>query len=86
MRDATVADSHADGYGQNATVSSARNANHRSMRSTGGAHQLELHPDSQHRQPGSLENSDDDYYDEEEEEEEAEESEEEEAERSSSPD
>ena len=55
MRDATVADSHGDGYGDNVTVSSSRNPGRRSMRSTGDAHQLELHPDSQSRQPGSLE-------------------------------
>lgn len=51
------------------------------MRSSGAAHQLELHPDSQSRQPGSLEDEDESEgeYDEEEE------SEEEGAERSSSP-
>ena len=83
MRDATVADSHADGYGENVTVSSARNAQHRSMRSSGGAHQLELHPDSQSRQPGSVgsNESDDDYEDEEDESSEEKDA----AERSSSP-
>ena len=63
-------------------MSSARNPNHRSMRSA-DAHQLELHPDSQMRQPGSLDNSDDEesYEDEEG----SEEEEEQDAERSSSP-
>ena len=87
MRDATVADSHADGYGEDATVSSARNPNHRSIRSSGGAHQLELHPDSHsQRQPGSFVDTEDMEDEEEEyEDEEGEESEEEGDERSSSP-
>ena len=78
-----MADSHADGYGDNVTVSSARNAQHRSMRSSGGAHQLELHPDSQSRQPGEALDEDDD--DEEYDDEESEEEEDDAAERSSSP-
>ena len=54
------------------------------MRSSGGAQQLELHPDSQSRQPGEA-LDDDDYEDDEYDDEESDEEEDDAAERSSSP-
>ena len=64
QRDATVADSHGDGLDESVTISSSRKgksggARPGSNRST-EAHQLELQPDSQIRNPHSLEEDLDD--------------------------